>query len=79
MTLAHHLAKRLATLDQEFKEHHVPIINLTNSEEALLTKQEALDNHDDDGSILTMEIQQLITTCTTNTVVLTILVPTRSP
>ncbi len=51
----------LATkLKAEFKIHMLAIIDLTDGEEALAMEQDALDDHDDIISELTIRIQRLI-------------------
>ena len=60
LRIAQGLASKLKTLAAEFKTHHLAIIHLTDEEEALLEKQQALDDHDDIVSELTVHIQRLI-------------------
>ena len=60
--VAQTLATKLKVLDAEFKIHMLAIIDLTDEEEALALEQEALDNHDDIISELTIRIQRLLST-----------------
>ena len=52
------IAKRLEELDLEFKEHHGVLIDLIGDgdEDVLQKEQEALDEHDDEVSLLTVRV-----------------------
>lgn len=56
-------AKRLEALDQEYRQHHTSLIDLIEDEEALSKEQQDLDAHDDEVSLLTVEIEQVIAAC----------------
>ena len=60
--VAQTLATKLKVLDAEFKIHMLAIIDLTDREEASALEQDALDDHDDIISELTICIQRLIST-----------------
>ncbi len=57
---ARRMLQRLETLDNEFKTHHLALVDLTDDEEALGKEQDALDAHDDDISRLAERIQAVI-------------------
>ena len=59
---AQRIAKRLEELDLEFKEHHGVLIDLIgdDDEDVLEKEQEALDEHDDEVSLLTVRVQKLV-------------------
>ncbi len=50
------IARRLETLDSEFKTYHFAIVDLIDDPS---TEQEVMDNHDDKMAGLTVRIQQL--------------------
>ena len=54
------LALKLKALDTEFKSHQLAVIDLTDDDEALTTKQQELDDHDDYVSELTICVQRLV-------------------
>lgn len=54
------LALKEKTLDTIFKTHQLAIIDHTDGEEGLVAEQQALDDHDDSISELTIRIQRLI-------------------
>ena len=58
---AQNAASKLNTLDTEFRDHQLKIIDLTTSEQALAEEQQALDHHDDIISELSIRIQRVIT------------------
>ena len=58
---AQNAASKLKTLDTEFRDHQLKIIDLTTSEQALAEEQQALDDHDDIISELSIRIQRVIT------------------
>ena len=51
----------------EFKEHHGVLIDLIGDgdEDVLQKEQEALDEHDDEVSLLTVRVQKLVSDCAT--------------
>ena len=55
------LADKLKTLEQDFKNHQLSIIDRTDATEALAEEQQALDDNDDQVSELRIRIQRLIT------------------
>ena len=59
---AQRIAKRLEELDLEFKEHHGVLIDLIedDDEDVMEKEQEALDEHDDEVSLLTVRVQKLV-------------------
>ena len=68
-TLVSHHAKRLESLDREFREYHSSIVDLLDDgdETAALTEQETLDQHDDEMVTLTADLQSLIDACGSTT------------
>lgn len=62
LNLAQRMVKRLETLDLQFKEYHGALIDLIKDDEeaALQREQDVLDEHDDEISLLTVEVQQLV-------------------
>ena len=68
-TLVSHHAKRLESLDREFREYHSSIVDLLDDgdETAALTEQETLDQHDDEMATLTADLQSLIDACGSTT------------
>ena len=67
LDLARRMARKLETLDADFRIHHHALIDLINDEDSLITEQGTLDNHDDFVAELSARIQQLIGTCTSTT------------
>ena len=61
------MARKLETLDADFRNYHHALIDLINDEDSLITEQGTLDNHDDFVAELSARIQQLIGTCTSTT------------
>ena len=61
-SLAQRMSQMLDTLDADFKKHHYAIIDHIDEadEETLGREQDALDQHDDGISNLTMRIEQVI-------------------
>lgn len=61
------MIQRLESLDTEFKQLHSSIIDLIDEKngELLLKEQDTLDEHDEELSLLTVEMQQLIAACST--------------
>ena len=64
--LTQRLSNRLENLDKEFRETHQIIMDLTDDEDALGREQEELDNHDEEVSLLMVEIERLIASCNTS-------------
>ena len=65
LNLAQHAAKRLETSDQDFQELHSKIVDLLESEEDLVKEQEVLDLHNDEVSLFTVELGQIMAACPT--------------
>ena len=63
--LAQRMTQRLDTLDAEFKQLHSALIDLIDEkdEEPLQKEQDTLDEHDEELSLLTVQVQQLVATC----------------
>lgn len=60
-TYAQQYLKRLETLDTNFKTHHLAIMDVViEDEEQLSTEQEALDQHDEDITTLSVRLQVLL-------------------
>lgn len=55
------LADKLKTLQLDFKDHQLAIIDQTDGEEVLADEQQALDDNGDQVSELRIRIQRLIT------------------
>ena len=64
LDLAQGMTRKLEALDSEFRTHHHALVDLVEDEEALLTEQKILDDHDDLVAELTVCIQQLVNACT---------------
>ena len=64
LDLAGGMTRKLDALDTEFRAHHQALVDLIDDEEALLTEQNTLDDHDDHVAVLTARIQQLVSACT---------------
>ena len=54
----------MKTLQQEYRNHQLSIIDHTEEEEELAEEQQALDNNDDLTSVLSIRIQRLIISAT---------------
>lgn len=65
---AQNVASKLKTLDTEFRNHQLKIMDLATSEEDLTEEQQALDDHDDIVSELSVRIQRLIASVTPSTI-----------
>ena len=61
------LAAKLKTLQQEFKEHQLAIINRTDAEDILAEEQQSLDDNEDHISELSVRIQRLMALATAST------------
>ena len=61
---ASNLADKLKTLQQEYRNHQLSIIDHTEEEEELAEEQQALDDNDDLTSLLSIHIQRLIISAT---------------
>ena len=61
---AQNVASKLKTLDAEFRNHQLEIMDLATSEEDLTEEQQALDDHDDIVRELSVRIQRLIASVT---------------
>ncbi len=59
-TYAQQYLKRLETLDANFKTHHLAIMDVIEDEEQLGAEQEALDQHDEDTTTLSVRLQVLL-------------------
>ena len=57
---AQQLAKRLEKLDDEYRVHHLSIVDLTEDETQLSTEQEALDTHDEGVAELNLKLQAVM-------------------
>ena len=57
---AQNVTSKLKTLDAEFRDHQLKIMDLTTTEEALTEEQQALDDHEDIISELSIRVQRLI-------------------
>ena len=55
--LAQGMARKVESLDTEFRKHHFELVDLVDDEEALSREQEILDDHDDDVAELTTRIK----------------------
>ena len=64
LDLAGGMTRKLDALDTEFRAHHQALVDLIDDEEALLTEQNTLDDHDDHVAVLTARIRQLVSACT---------------
>ena len=64
LDLAQRMTRKLGALDSEFRTHHHALVDLVDDEEALLTEQKTLDDHDDLVAELTAHIQRLVNACT---------------
>lgn len=73
---AKNLAEKLKTLEQEFKNHQLSIIDRI-EDDNLMEEQEALDENDDVVSGYSIRIQRLITAATPSTTPDTIRVVTK--
>ena len=65
LTSAQRLLTKLGTLDKEFKDLHLAVVDLTEGEDDLANEQQTLDEHDDGVSQLEERIQRFIATCST--------------
>ena len=61
LDLTQQMKLKLESLDKDFKTYHYALVDLIDDEATLASKQESLDNHDDEMAILTVRVQQLIT------------------
>jgi len=66
MSLAQQAKLRLEQLDSEFKAHHYGLVDAIDDEEALEQEQAILDEHDDNVSMLSLHVQQLIMSCSSS-------------
>ena len=66
LDLAGGITRKLDALDTEFRAHHQALVDLIDDEEALLTEQNTLDDHDDLVAVLTARIRQLVSACTSS-------------
>ena len=64
LDLAQGMTRKLDALDSEFTTHHHALVDLIDDEEALLTEQKTLDDHDDFVAELSARMQCLINACT---------------
>ena len=64
LDLAGGMTRKLDALDTEFRAHHQALVDLIDDEEALLTEQNTLDDHDDHVAVLTARVRQLVSACT---------------
>ena len=64
LDLAGGMTHKLDALDTEFRAHHQALVDLIDDEEALLTEQNTLDDHDDHVAVLTARVRQLVSACT---------------
>jgi hypothetical protein len=53
---------KLKTCDTDFKDLHMPVVDLIDEEEVVAAEQATLDNHDDLIAVMTLRIQKLIAT-----------------
>lgn len=63
LNLLQHFAKRLTTLDQDFRVFHSFVVDLMEKPDALAVEQDELDKHNDEIATQTAEIQELIAAC----------------
>ena len=63
LDLARGMARKLETLDSDFRTQHHALIDLVNDEDTLIAEQGTLDNHDDFVAELSARIQHLISAC----------------
>ena len=65
LDLAQQLTPNLKSLDAQFKDQHFLIIDTIDESDvdSLAREQEVLDNHDEEISVMSLRIQQLIRSC----------------
>ena len=67
LPLAQQLAKRLQSLDSDFKTCHVAIINVVEDEGPLAEEQDVLDTHDEELFQLNLRLQAFMRAATAAT------------